>query len=424
MNQKVNYKNKKTYKTARYPFRQRKFWTWLIRVLSGIMLLGKKKKIEKIGMEGLKPPYMILSNHMSFADFEMCALATYPHPVSNVVNLDGYYRRAFLLEWIGAIATRKFTMDLHLLKSIYKVLQRGDVLCMYPEARYTPIGTTAYLPESLGMLVKKCKVPIVCAVHHGNYLQAPFWDFRRKRRVPLYLTMTKILTPEQIEEMSVAQINERIREGLAYDEYKYQKENGIRITEPYRAEGLHKVLYKCPHCKDENGMASEGADIFCRACGRRWHMKEDGSLRAAEGETEFSHIPDWFEWEREEVRAEIERGTYRFEDTVTVHSMPHTWRFYDLGRATLTHDPENGFVLEGYYRGQPYRIHRRPLQSIGLHVEYDWFRVKRADCVCISEEDDSFFCFFENAQNVVTKLSFATEEIYRIHMMRKRGKTG
>ena len=28
----------------------------------------------------------------------------------------------------------------------------------------------------------------------------------------------------------------------------YQKENAIRITGSYRAEGLHKVLYQCPRC--------------------------------------------------------------------------------------------------------------------------------------------------------------------------------
>ena len=61
----VNYKRDKYYKTAKYPIRQPLFFSGLIRVLSGIMLTGKKKRVEKINMEGLKPPYMILSNHMS-----------------------------------------------------------------------------------------------------------------------------------------------------------------------------------------------------------------------------------------------------------------------------------------------------------------------------------------------------------------------
>ena len=199
MNIEVNYKNKKRYKTAKYPMRQTKFWTWLIWFLSKIMLRGKKYKLEKVNMEGLKPPYMLLSNHMHFIDFELTAMVTWPYPVSNVVSIDGYVVKWFLLEWIGAIATRKYTTDLHLVKSIRHVLQRGDILAMYPEARYTPCGTLAYMPESLGKLVKMNKVPVVAVVHHGNHLYAPFWNFRDKRDVPMHSVYTKILTPEQIQ---------------------------------------------------------------------------------------------------------------------------------------------------------------------------------------------------------------------------------
>ena len=76
MNIDVNYKNKKRYKTAKYPIRQPIYLTWLIWVLSKIMLIGKKYKIEKIDMGGLKPPYMILSNHMYFIDTETISMSS------------------------------------------------------------------------------------------------------------------------------------------------------------------------------------------------------------------------------------------------------------------------------------------------------------------------------------------------------------
>lgn len=74
-------------------------------MLSRCALIGKKYKVEAIGMDGLKPPYMLLSNHMHFIDFELAAMGTWPHPVSSVVSIDGYVVKWFLLEWIGAIAT-------------------------------------------------------------------------------------------------------------------------------------------------------------------------------------------------------------------------------------------------------------------------------------------------------------------------------
>lgn len=410
----VNYKNKKHYKTAKYPIRQPLFFVWLIRVLSGILLANKKKKVEKINMEGLKPPYVLLSNHMSFIDFELVALGTYPHRVNNVVNIDGYYRRPWLLTWIGSICTRKFTTDVHLVRSIRRVLDRGDILCMYPEARYSPSGTTSYLPESLGYLLHRAKVPVVVAIHRGNYLHAPFWNFRDKRRVPLHTTLTKIFDAEEVAALSPEEINARLAKAFCYDEYAYQKENGILVTEETRAEGLHKILYLCPHCMAESKMASKGDELYCTACGKRWRLREDGALEALDGETEFSRVPDWFAFERAQVRAEIERGEYRFSDTVDVHSLPRCWNFEALGEATLTHDAENGFVLQGHYRGKGYRVQRTPLQTNSLHVEYDFPHIKPFDCVDISTENDSFYCF-PAKENVVTKLAFATEEIYRIH---------
>ena len=416
----VNYINKKTYKTAKYPIRQPIYLMGLIYLLSFFATLFKKHKVERINMKGLKPPYLMLSNHMSFVDFELAALGTFPHRVNNVVNIDGYYRRPWLMEWIGAICTRKFTMDLHLVKSIRKVLSRGDVLGLYPEARYSPCGITSYIPESVGMMVKRNKVPVVAVLHRGNYLHSPPWDFRRKRKVPLHTTLTKILTPEEIEAMSVDEINEKIRAALTYNDYAYQQERGILITEPFRAEGMHKILYQCPHCHTEFKMATAGAEIFCTECGKRWTLNENGTLSANEGETEFTQVPDWYEWQRSNVIREVEEGRYSFADDVEVYSMPRCWNFENLGRAHLTHDIEDGFVLEGHYNGEDYRIHRHPLQTNSLHVEYDWFRVKKADNIDISTETDSFYCYFENAENVVTKLAFATEAIYIKHLRDKR----
>lgn len=77
----------------------------------------------------------------------------------------------------------------------------------------------------------------------------------------------------------------------------------------------------------------------------------------------------------------------------------------------MTHDPENGFQLEGHYRGERYYIHRQPLQTNSLHVEYDFGPLEKRDCVDISTENDSFYCCLTKP-NRITKLAFATEVIY------------
>ncbi|MBR4881785.1 MAG: hypothetical protein IKU19_07610, partial [Clostridia bacterium] len=73
----INYKNVKPYNTAKKPLKQSCFFTGLMYLLSRFTI-PTKYEIEKIGMEGIKPPYILLSNHMHFVDFKLNAVATFP----------------------------------------------------------------------------------------------------------------------------------------------------------------------------------------------------------------------------------------------------------------------------------------------------------------------------------------------------------
>ena len=110
--------------------------------------------------------------------------------------------------------------------------------------------------------------------------------------------------------------------------------------------------------------------------------------------------------------------SYSFSDEVDVYSQPRCWKFEHLGPAKLTHDAENGFILEGTYRGEKYYIQRMPLQINSLHVEYDFGFLDKADCFDISTENDSFYCV-PTYKDCITKLAFATEEIYLRSLAKK-----
>jgi hypothetical protein len=92
-------------------------------------------------------------------------------------------------------------------------------------------------------------------------------------------------------------------------------------------------------------------------------------------------------------------------------------KFQHIGKAKLTHSTD-GFVVEGEYEGKPYRIHRAVAGMYGVHVEYDYCYVRPDDCIDISTDLDSLYCY-PTKNDVVTKLSFATEELYR-HKMEGR----
>ena len=262
---------------------------------------------KKINMEGVTPPFLLLSNHCSMVDFNVMLKLTHPYKVNNVMTLEGFrdYTEP-LMRSLGVLGTRKFVTDMYLVKNIkYCIDKLKTIFVLFPEARYSLDGCTSYLPDSLGKLVKLLNVPVVVLQIHGNFITAPQWN-KINKKTHVEAVMTQILTPEQIKGMTVDEINAGIRESFQYDDFAWQRENKIKISHPLRANGLHSLLYKCPSCLTEGKMDSEGVLLWCNHCGKSWAMDEYGRLEAVEGETEFSHIPDWSNWERECVREEIQ----------------------------------------------------------------------------------------------------------------------
>lgn len=408
----INYGGKiKPYDIQKKPSKQWGLFKWLIYVVSKLAL-GGKHTIEKIGMENLKAPYVVLSNHMAFEDLELNAMANYPYRVNNIATFETFHKRAWLLEKCGCVGKRKFTTDPSLLNACETILNDyKSVLTIYPEARYSPWGTTSYIPPSYAALVKRLGKPVCIMVHHGNYLSSPFWDWRRHRKIKHYSTLKLVLDENQLKELTTDEIYKIIVNELQYDEYKYQKENGIIIDEPYRAEGLHKVLYQCPACGKEHEMSSSGAILKCEACSKEWELTVTGELLAKDGNTEFARVPDWAEWQRANVKAEIENGKYFFEDTVDVYSLPNPSGFIPLGKARLTHGPKQGFIVEGEYNGEKYRISRPSVGMYAVHIEYDYCYIRPEECIQISTLNDTFVCY-PTKKNAVTKISLATEEMY------------
>ena len=382
-------------------------------------LISHKNKLTKINMEGIKPPYLLLCNHNAFMDFKVAEKAVFPHRANYVVAIDGFIGREWLLRLIGCICKRKFTRDVTLIRQLRRVVERGDIAVIYPEARYSLCGTKAVLPEAMGQLCKFLKVPVVTLICHGHHVNSPFWNLPDHKVKGTTAEMTCLYDAKGVEEATAEEIAAKIDAAFAYDDFAWQKENGVRITYKDRAKGLHKVLYQCPHCGTEYKMTSGGTTLKCSACGKEWEMTELGELAAKDGETEFSHIPDWYEWERMNVRGEIERGEYAFTCKARVDALPNAKRYIDIGEAELTHNMD-GFRLAGTADGEPYDLKWSPADLYSCHIEYDYLG-KHGDCVDLNTATDTLYTYPQDCDFSVTKFALATEELYD-HYWRVKGR--
>ena len=400
----------------RKPLKEKKYLTPIAFLLSFPEVWRRRLKINKVNMKGLKPPYILLCTHHAFIDFKVTTAAIFPYRANYIVAIDGFLGSEWLLRNVGAIGKRKFTNDTKLIKQIkYSLDHLKNIVAIYPEARYSLVGSTTILPDSLAKLVKMMKHPVVVLNMHGNYLSQPVWNLK-KRNNPIEADLTQIITKDEINDLSVEEINESIHKAFYYDEYKWQYDHKIKIKSKNRAKNLHKVLYQCPNCLTEFQMDSDKDKIWCKACGKTYVMDYYGRLKATEGLTEFSHIPDWYEFEREQVKNQILNKTYYFEDEVKIESLPNAKGYIPLGDGHLVHDL-NGFRLTGFEKGIPFELIKEPLSLYALHIEYNYLN-KKGDCIDLSTFKDTYYIYPKTLKNVVTKLHFAVEELYKIEKVK------
>ncbi len=388
---------------------------WYLQILAWILsfpeTISVGAKIKKYNMKGLKGPYILLVNHNSFLDFKVATKAVFPRSSNYVVAIDGFINREELLRNVGCIGKRKFITETTVVKNIRSGLVDLKQICqIYPEARYSLTGTTAILPDSLGKLVKMLKYPVVTLINHGHHLRQPVWNLH-KRHVKTRSDMTQILTKEDLHKLTIKEINKRINKAFQYDDYKYQIEEKIKIKYKDRAKNLHHILYMCPNCMTEFAMNSDGNRIWCEHCHDTHEMDEFGRLHNLDKPTRFSHIPDWYEWERKQVRKEIDANKYHVEMEVDVDSLPNSTGFYRLGRGVLKHT-EAGFDLVVKQDKDTLHVEKPVTENYSIHVEYDYFG--KGCCLSFSNFDDTYYIYPVNQRYSVTKFHFAVEELYKI----------
>lgn len=354
-------------------------------------------------------PCLYLMNHSCFTDL-LIAFKLIDRPFNIICTQDGFVGKENLLRKLGCIPTRKFVNDPTLIRDmIYTVKKLNSSILMYPEASYTFDGTATPLPESLGKCIKHLGVPVVMIRTFGAFLRDPLYNNLQLRNTNISAKMSVIISKEQTKTLSADEINEKLRENFTFDNFRYQQENNIKITEDFRADCLNRVLYKCPHCMAEGEMEGKGTTITCKKCGKTYELTETGFLECKNGESKFTHVPDWYAWERECVKEEIENGTYEIKTDVDIYMLHDFSCIYKVGTGVLSHN-ENGLNLVGCDGKLQYN--QKPTASYSLYSDYYWYEI--GDMICIGDTKQTFYCFPKTQKDIVAKARLGAEELYKI----------
>ena len=401
------------------PLKPSRFLATIVRLVSASTL--KKTKFsyttERMELVG-KKPCLILMNHSSFTDMKLAFGIFYPRRMGIVTSVDamsGFLGK--LMRLLGCTPTHKYVPDFSLIQDIkYMLHENKTSVLMYPEAGYSFDGRTTTLPRGLGLLLKRLEVPVVTVITQGAFHRDPLYNMLQIRDIKVSAHVKCIATPEEIAKKSVEELDALIDEAFAFDNFAWQRDNKISIDAPFRADGLHRILYKCPCCNTENQMEGKGIYLTCHACGKKWEMDEYGQLKAIDAETEYSHIPDWYSWQRECVKCELESGTYLLDIDVDISIQVNLDGVCDIGSGHLRHDLD-GFHLTGADGRLDYK--QSPIFSHTLYSDYYWYEI--GDVIGIGDNEFSYFCFPKGNASV-TQARLATEELYKMKKPKRRSR--
>ena len=393
------------------PIKPNLFFRSLIRLAALPDLWATRFTFDTSRMEAAGDgPYLILMNHSCFLDLEIVSRIFYPKPYCIVCTSDGFVGKEWLMRHIGCIPTRKFVSDVQLIRDMTCALkERGASVLMYPEASYSFDGTATPLPESVGKCLKFLQVPVLTVMTQGAFTRDPLYNGLQIRKTKVSAHVKYLFTPEELREKKTPELNAALAEAFRYDHFRWQYENRIAVEEPFRADGLNRILYKCPHCGTEGRMVGKGIHITCEACGMVYELTPYGKLEAADGDGAFEFVPDWYAWEREQVKAELEAGTYRLDVPVRICILADYQAIYEVGEGRLVHD-RDGFRLTGCDGRLEYT--QKPGANYGLYSDYFWYEI--GDMICIGTKERQYYCFPTNGADVVAKTRMAAEELYKM----------
>ena len=405
---------------SRKPVKPGLFWRRLMVLLGKGELKATNFKANYIGMEklGKREPCLILMNHSCFTDLLIAETVFAKRPMNIVCTSDGFVGKNWLMRNLGCIPTNKFVTDFVLVKNIKYALEKLKTsVLMYPEASYSFDGTATPLPDTLGKFLKLLKVPVVMVRTYGAFARDPLYNNLQKRQVNISADIKYLLSPQDIEQKTPAELNQILKTEFTFDNWEWQKQNNVKITEPFRADYLNRVLYKCSKCGREGEMYARGIELKCTRCGAKWDLTEDGSLleksighSTPDGSKDnFATVPAWFRWEREQVRKEIAEGKYHLKTEVEIYMMVNTKAIYHVGQGTLEHSAA-GFTLDGCNGKLHYE--QKPQASYSLYSDYYWYEI--GDMICIGDMKTLYYCFPKQAGDIVAKARIATEELYKL----------
>jgi 1-acyl-sn-glycerol-3-phosphate acyltransferase len=238
-----------------------------------------------------KEPYVMLANHTFLFDVVQVPMELRINPfIVASHNLFLSQPLKFLLSEVAhAIPKSKGKGDLKTAKELISAVKRGYPILIFPEGNTTFNGETNYVEASTMKLIKKLKVDLVICHVKGGYLSKPRWATGKRKNRKAFLDYKVVIPKEELKEMTVAEISDKVNKALYNNDYDFQRKHMIPHPGKELAEGIENLLYLCPECNHLNSIESKGNELWCNSCHTRGHYDEFGFIHGFK----YDNLVEW-----------------------------------------------------------------------------------------------------------------------------------
>lgn len=264
----------------------------------------KVKYKIKNNIKKLEKPCIILCNHGSFYDFIYAGkMLGKNHPHFVVARLYFAHKK---LNWVlrktGAFAKSMFAVDVESSKNCLKVISSGEILAMMPEARLSTVGRFEDIQETTYKFIQKMNVAVYALKINGSYLAKPKWGDKLRRGALVEVELNQLFEKGEAKNLSCEELKTKINTALNYDEWNWLEQHPeIKYKHKTLAVGLENILAVCPKCLQKFSLITKNNNIICKKCGLNVHMDNRYGLIGVE----FKNIAQWYDWQTEIIRKEI-----------------------------------------------------------------------------------------------------------------------
>ncbi|MBQ9960827.1 MAG: 1-acyl-sn-glycerol-3-phosphate acyltransferase [Firmicutes bacterium] len=371
--------------------------------------------IDHVGMSKVEGSYIFISNHASRLDYIFTGVPVYPKKMNYVAGYNEFHRLhlSLVFRLLHVIPKKNFIPDIYTIKEVSRVLKNGGRICIFPEGMSSISGANQPVAIGTGKMIKKFKLPVYYSVIRGGYLTSPKYNLR-DRCGKIEVEINQLFTPEELEVLTPAEIEDKINKAIYHDDYAWNKvaQNHYDIGEN-GAENLEDLLFWCPKCGKQHVMTTEGNKIFCKECGNGATLLDTYEMVPFD---DTCVIPEtqtkWFDMERELIKKEVADENFRLEENVELGMLPD----YKLlspndtsvivGKGKLVLD-RTGLTYDGTKNGEAFTFHidSKQLPTYGMCTDVSRFYTFL----------DGEFVEFYPENRVVEKFFMATEEIHRLN---------